>query len=32
MVERIRARFPEMEVQFSDTVCQPTKDRQVAVR
>lgn len=32
MVERIRARFPAMEVSFSDTVCQPTKDRQVAVR
>lgn len=32
MVERIRARYPEMEVKFSDTVCQPTKDRQVAVR
>lgn len=32
MVEKIRERFPEMEVTFSDTVCQPTKDRQVAVR
>ena len=32
MVELIKVRFPEMEVTFSDTVCQPTKDRQVAVR
>ena len=32
LVEKIRARFPEMEIQFGDTVCQPTKDRQVAVR
>ncbi len=32
MVELIRERFPKAEVEFSDTVCQPTKDRQVAVR
>ncbi|MCZ6793501.1 MAG: 4-hydroxy-3-methylbut-2-enyl diphosphate reductase [Planctomycetota bacterium] len=32
LVENIRKRFPEMTVRFRDTVCQPTKDRQVAVR
>ncbi len=32
MVEQIRATYPEMEVRFKDTVCKPTKDRQVAVR
>jgi 4-hydroxy-3-methylbut-2-en-1-yl diphosphate reductase len=30
LVEQIRARFPEAEVRFSDTVCQPTKQRQYA--
>jgi 4-hydroxy-3-methylbut-2-en-1-yl diphosphate reductase len=30
LVERIRTRFPQAEVRFSDTVCQPTKQRQYA--
>jgi 4-hydroxy-3-methylbut-2-enyl diphosphate reductase len=30
LVQRIRARFPESEVRFVDTVCQPTKQRQQA--
>ena len=32
LVELIRAAFPDADVQFEDTVCKPTKDRQVAVR
>jgi 4-hydroxy-3-methylbut-2-en-1-yl diphosphate reductase len=32
MVDRIRAAFPEAEVRFCDTVCQPTKERQAAAR
>ena len=32
MVQKIRETYPQMEVQFKDTVCKPTKDRQVAVR
>jgi 4-hydroxy-3-methylbut-2-enyl diphosphate reductase len=32
MVDAIRAAFPEAEVRFRDTVCQPTKDRQTAAR
>ncbi len=32
MVDAIRAAFPETEVRFLDTVCQPTKERQAAVR
>ncbi len=32
MVALIRTRFPNATVAFTDTVCQPTKDRQVAVR
>ena len=32
LVEALRARFPEAEVRFIDTVCQPTKDRQRALR
>jgi 4-hydroxy-3-methylbut-2-enyl diphosphate reductase len=32
MVDRIRSTFPEAEVRFQDTVCQPTKDRQAAAR
>lgn len=32
IVGAIRERFPEADVQFRDTVCQPTKDRQIAVR
>jgi 4-hydroxy-3-methylbut-2-enyl diphosphate reductase len=32
LVRKIRETFPEAEVRFRDTVCQPTKDRQVAVR
>ncbi len=31
LVELIRQRFPRAEVRFIDTVCQPTKDRQVAM-
>lgn len=30
LVEQIRARFPQSEVRFTDTVCQPTKQRQEA--
>ncbi len=30
LVELIRQRFPDSEVKFVDTVCQPTKQRQVA--
>jgi 4-hydroxy-3-methylbut-2-enyl diphosphate reductase len=32
MVDAIRDRFPEADVRFIDTVCQPTKDRQAALR
>jgi len=32
MVARIREAFPDAEVRFVDTVCQPTKDRQQAAR
>lgn len=32
LVELIRAAYPDSDVQFQDTVCKPTKDRQVAVR
>ncbi|MFP6737419.1 MAG: 4-hydroxy-3-methylbut-2-enyl diphosphate reductase [Planctomycetota bacterium] len=32
LIDRIRASYPDMEVRFEDTVCQPTKDRQVAAR
>jgi len=32
MVDRIRAAFPQAEVRFIDTVCQPTKERQKAAR
>ena len=32
MVDRIRRAFPEAEVRFADTVCQPTKDRQQSAR
>jgi 4-hydroxy-3-methylbut-2-enyl diphosphate reductase len=32
LVEALRARFPQADVRFSDTVCQPTKDRQQALR
>lgn len=31
LLDELRARYPEMEVKFVDTVCKPTKDRQVAV-
>jgi 4-hydroxy-3-methylbut-2-enyl diphosphate reductase len=31
LVEAIRKRFPEADVEFIDTVCQPTKDRQEAL-
>jgi len=31
VVEQLRSRFPEQEVEFIDTVCKPTKDRQSAV-
>src|SRR6266567_1976002 len=30
VVDQIRAAFPEAEVRFIDTVCQPTKERQTA--
>jgi 4-hydroxy-3-methylbut-2-enyl diphosphate reductase len=32
LVDAIRRRFPEADVRFIDTVCQPTKDRQIALR
>jgi 4-hydroxy-3-methylbut-2-enyl diphosphate reductase len=32
LVEAIRRRFPDADVRFIDTVCQPTKDRQNALR
>ena len=32
MVEHLRARRPDAEVKFCDTVCQPTKNRQEALR
>ena len=32
LVEALRAARPEAEVRFCDTVCQPTKDRQAALR
>jgi 4-hydroxy-3-methylbut-2-enyl diphosphate reductase len=32
IVDRVRAAFPEAEVRFVDTVCQPTKERQSAAR
>jgi 4-hydroxy-3-methylbut-2-enyl diphosphate reductase len=32
LVEAIRRRFPDADVAFIDTVCQPTKDRQDAMR
>ncbi len=31
LLDSIRHRFPSMEIQFVDTVCKPTKDRQSAV-
>lgn len=31
LVDAIRARFPALEIEFVDTICKPTKDRQVAV-
>jgi 4-hydroxy-3-methylbut-2-enyl diphosphate reductase len=32
LVEAMRARFPEADIRFIDTVCQPTRDRQAALR
>ena len=32
LVDHLRARFPHSEIEFIDTVCQPTKDRQSALR
>jgi 4-hydroxy-3-methylbut-2-enyl diphosphate reductase len=32
LVQALRARFPDADVRFIDTVCQPTKDRQHALR
>lgn len=32
IVDQIRKTYPQADVRFRDTVCQPTKDRQVAVR
>ncbi|MDD1710259.1 MAG: 4-hydroxy-3-methylbut-2-enyl diphosphate reductase [Methanoregulaceae archaeon] len=31
LVDKIRKTYPQADVQFKDTVCKPTKDRQVAV-
>jgi 4-hydroxy-3-methylbut-2-enyl diphosphate reductase len=32
LVEQIRMRYPDVDVRFVDTVCQPTKDRQDSLR
>ncbi|MEC9350427.1 MAG: 4-hydroxy-3-methylbut-2-enyl diphosphate reductase, partial [Planctomycetota bacterium] len=32
LIDKIHETYPEMEIRFQDTVCQPTKDRQVAAR
>lgn len=32
LIDRIREVYPDMDIRFQDTVCQPTKDRQVAAR
>ena len=32
LLAKIRERFPSLEIKFTDTVCQPTKDRQVAAK
>jgi 4-hydroxy-3-methylbut-2-enyl diphosphate reductase len=32
LVEALRRRYPDADVRFLDTVCQPTKDRQTALR
>jgi 4-hydroxy-3-methylbut-2-en-1-yl diphosphate reductase len=32
LVEALNRRFPEADIRFLDTVCQPTKDRQIALR
>src|SRR5262249_15200498 len=32
LLAALRARFPRADVRFLDTVCQPTKDRQLALR
>jgi 4-hydroxy-3-methylbut-2-enyl diphosphate reductase len=32
LVEALRRRYPDADVRFVDTVCQPTKDRQTALR
>jgi 4-hydroxy-3-methylbut-2-enyl diphosphate reductase len=32
LVQKIRETYPAMEIRFTDTVCQPTKDRQAAAR
>lgn len=32
IVEQIRKRYPDADIEFRDTVCRPTKNRQVAVR
>ena len=32
LLQKIRKRYPHLEVRFTDTICQPTKDRQVAAR
>jgi len=32
LLKEIRETYPDADVQFKDTVCKPTKDRQVAVR
>tara|TARA_B100000809_G_scaffold261148_1_gene309475 strand:+ start:166 stop:1056 length:891 start_codon:yes stop_codon:yes gene_type:complete len=32
LIDKIHETYPAMEIRFQDTVCQPTKDRQVAAR
>jgi len=32
LVKQMRVRFPDVDIRYYDTVCQPTKDRQVALR
>lgn len=32
LIDKIREIYPDMKIKFQDTVCQPTKDRQVAAR
>ncbi len=32
LLDKIREKYPNIQIRFKDTVCQPTKDRQVAAR